>query len=514
MNNINYSLSSHIALHEKKRSLYRYIYGLLAGIMCIIIISSNMSITVSADDYPKAPDIESGNCILMDADSGIVLYEKNSGAKCYPASVTKLMTALIVAENCNLGDTLTVSRNAVSSVKYGDAAAGLKTGEEFTVEQALNVMLIKSANDMAYALGEYAGGSIANFANMMNKKAEELGCLNTHFTNASGLTDLNHYTTAYDMALICRKVLGYPAIMNAISYNKSYSVPPTNKTADTRYYRLSHSMVTGKYLYEYCIGGKTGYTDAAGHTLATFAEKDGIRLICVIFNSTDEQRYIDTTALFEYGFNNFHRLNISQNEDTFSFNQGLGLGGFGISGKALNINSDIQLSVPDSDCVIIPLNASFSDLTKEIIYRQHDDISETINTDNETASTASDDSITASNILADIYYYYGGHEAGHTSLYFSGTKTSKDTPSDNGKPADSSAASDNQDQSDGSAVSGSALPYLASDTSTSPLSNAVTVTGNFIYINLWLFISTVCVMILIVILLVINAKKNRHGLRF
>ena len=113
-----------------------------------------MSITVSADDYPKAPDIESGNCILMDADSGIVLYEKNSGEKCYPASVTKLMTALIVAENCNLGDTLTVSRNAVSSVKYGDAAAGLKTGEEFTVEQALNVMLIKSANDMAYALGE------------------------------------------------------------------------------------------------------------------------------------------------------------------------------------------------------------------------------------------------------------------------------------------------------------------------------------------------------------------------
>ena len=87
---------------------------------------------------------------------------------------------------------------------------------------------------------------------------------------ASGLTDVNHYTTAYDMALICRAVLDYPVIMNAISYKKSYSVPPTNKTSDTRYYRLSHSMVTGKYLYEYCIGGKTGYTDAAGHTLATF----------------------------------------------------------------------------------------------------------------------------------------------------------------------------------------------------------------------------------------------------
>lgn len=273
-------------------------------------------------------------------------------------------------------------------------------------------------------------------------------------------------------------------------------------------------MVTGKYLYEYCIGGKTGYTDAAGHTLATFAQKDGIRLICVIFNSTDEQRYIDTTALFEYGFNNFHKLNISQNEDTFSFNQGLGLGGFGISGKALNINSDICLSVPDSDCVIIPANASFGDLTKEIIYRQHGSLSDTINTDSETASAASDEGNTASSILADIYYYYGAHEAGHTSLYFSGAAASGDIPSDNRKPADGSAASDSQSQSGGSAASDSALPYLASDTSASPLSNAVTVTGHFIYINLWLFISIVCVVILLVLLLIINAKKNRHGLRF
>lgn len=508
---MNHRIISPSTIHgtrTKKHSYYlRTLFVLIA---CISILTLNIQPDIvyaenksaNTDEYPIPPEIESGNCILMDADSGMVLYEKNSDEKCYPASVTKLMTALIVAENANLNDTLTVSANAVSSVKYGDANAGLKTGEEFSVEQALNIMLIKSANDIAYALGEYVGGSVANFANMMNKRAAELGCLNTHFTNASGLTDVNHYTTAYDMALICRAVLDYPVIMNAISYKKSYSVPPTNKTSDTRYYRLSHSMVTGKYLYEYCIGGKTGYTDAAGHTLATFAQKDGIRLICVIFNSTDEQRYIDTTALFEYGFNNFHKLNISQNEDTFSFNQGLGLVDFGISGKALNINSDIQLSVSDSDCVIIPLNASFGDLTKEIIYRQRDNISDTINTDSEITSTTSADSNIASNILADIYYYYGEHEVGHTCLYFSGTNASNDIISDNRKPTDGSAASD------------SALPYLVSDTSTSPLSNADIVTGHFIYINLWLFISIVCVVVLIVLLLVINAKKNRHGLRF
>ena len=519
---MNHRIKPPSAIHSSYTRKHGYLRTLFVLIACLSILTLNIRPDIvyadnqssNTDEYPIPPEIESGNCILMDADSGIVLYEKNSGEKCYLASVTKLMTALIVAENANLSDTLTVSANAVSSVKYGDANAGLKTGEEFSVEQALNMMLIKSANDIAYALGEHVGGSVANFANMMNKRAAELGCLNTHFTNASGLTDVNHYTTAYDMALICRAVLDYPVIMNAISYKKSYSVPPTNKTSDTRYYRLSHSMVTGKYLYEYCIGGKTGYTDAAGHTLATFAQKDGIRLICVIFNSTDEQRYIDTTALFEYGFNNFHKLNISQNEDTFSFNQGLGLGGFGISGKALNINSDICLSVPDSDCVIIPVNVSFGDLTKEIIYRQHGSPSDTINTDSETASAASDEGNTTSSILADIYYYYGAHEAGHTSLYFSGAAASGDIPSDNRKPADGSAASDSQVQSGGSAASDSALPYLASGTSASPLSNAVTVTGHFIYINLWLFISIVCVVILLVLLLIINAKKNRHGLRF
>ncbi len=469
--------------------------AVFASLLCIIFISNSLAFTVSADDYPKAPDIESGSAILIDADNGIVLYEKNSDEKSYPASVTKLMTALIVAENCNLNDTLTVSANAVSSVKYGDANAALKTGEEFTVEQALNIMLIKSANDMAYALGEYAGGSIANFANMMNKKAEELGCTNTHFTNASGLTDINHYTTASDMALICRAVLDYPVIMNAISYTKSYSVPPTNKTADTRYYRLSHSMVTGKYLYEYCTGGKTGYTDAAGHTLATFAEKDGIRLICVIFDSTDEQRYIDTTALFEYGFNNYHRLNISQNEDNFTFNQGLGLAAFDISGRALSISSDITLSVSSSDYVIIPNDVSFSDLTKEIVYHQSDDTQQDAGDDNTAGTSDGDISDISGDILADIYYYYGEKEVGHTSLVFSGNNSSTGNLSDTKQSA-------------------SGLPYLNLDGNDTAISNATMVTGHFVYINLLLTAGGLCVVILLIIIVIIGAKKNRRGLRF
>lgn len=418
--------------------------------------------------YPEAPDINTDYCILMDADTGRILYEKNSNEQCYPASVTKLMTALLVVENCNMSDTLTVSSNAVASVKYGDATAGLKKGEEFTVEQALNIMLIKSANDMAYALGEYAGGSIANFATMMNKKAAELGCLNTHFSNASGLTDVNHYTTAYDMALICRAVIDVPAIMNALSYTKSYSVPPTNMTSDTRYYKLSHSMVTGKYLYEFCIGGKTGYTDAAGHTLATFAEKDGLRLICIIFNSTDEERYQDTTALFEYAFNNFHRVIISENEDYFSFNQGLGLSVFGISGKALKSHTGITLSIPSEDYLLIPNGVHFSELSREIVYNQNTEESE------------------LSGGYASIYYYYDNHPVGRTSLIIP--------------------------MSSGTTLS-TGLPYLAAAGSDNTDSVYTLNGGRYIAVNLWLFIGAVCIIVLIIVLM-LHSKKTRHDLRF
>ncbi len=462
------------------RVLITYIlcFCLLSGIMtCSVYAAPTDTVNGQSTSYPVPPDIESGNCILIDADTGIVLYEKNSDEQCYPASVTKLMTALLVVENCNLNDTLTVSANAVSSVKYGDANAALKKGEEFTVEQALNIMLIKSANDMAYALGEHVGGSIANFANMMNKRAAELGCTDTHFSNASGLTDVNHYTTARDMALICRAVINSPAIMNAISYTRSYSVPPTNMTSETRYYRLSHSMVTGKYLYEYCLGGKTGYTDAAGNTLATFAGKDGLRLICVVFNSTEEQRYIDTTALFEYAFNNFHRMNIVKNEDTFSFNQGLGLSAFGVSGKALSGSSDITLSVPDSDYVLVPDGVSFSELTKDIVYKS----------DAETVSGAENDSS-----FAEVNYYYDGHLLGHTNLIFS-EKLSPDSTTDQ------------------TALSG--LPYITDIGNTGIDVSTLLQEGHFVYVNIWLCVIAVCVVILVIII-IINVKKNRHNLRF
>lgn len=437
-------------------------------ISAIIIISSSIisplgCINVFADEYvwPEPAEISSEYYVLMDADSGKVIKESNSNEKCYPASVTKLMTALLVVENCNLSDTITISANAVNSVKYGDSTAALKVGEEFSVEQALNIMLIKSANDMAYALGEYVGGTIANFADMMNKKAASLGCTGTQFSNASGLTDIYHYTTAYDMALICREVIDNPIIMDIISYPKTYSCPPTNKTDETRYYRLSHAMNTGRdYAYPYFIGGKTGYTDAAGSTLATFAEKDGLRLICIIFRSTDTGRYEDTTALFDYVYDNFSAVNISENETDFSFDTAFMLQNFGVHASALTSSSNLSISIPEDDHILIPKGIDFGDLTRVVTYN--------------------DSGIT-------IYYNYLNNIVGSTSLLL-GEKEASDS---------------------------SLLPYLE-DEHTIDVNELIS-KNQYVSVNIWLVCIALCIIVLIIVLIVWlierNSRKNYYKIK-
>ena len=252
--------------------------------------------------WPDAPEVNSSSCILVDADTGSILFERNSHEKCYPASTTKILTGLLTIENCNMDDVVTFSQAAATSINiYEDANLGCKVGEQFTVNQLLHGLLLYSANEMAYALGEHVAGSIDAFVDMMNAKAKELGALNTHFANASGLYNTNHYTTAYDMAMIARGCYN-----NATA--DAYVSPATNMSAQ-RTIRHRHKMLKGRsYYYEYCKGGKTGYTDESQNTLVTFAEKDGMRLICVVFKeATDDLRYTDTKTLFDWGFSNFQK---------------------------------------------------------------------------------------------------------------------------------------------------------------------------------------------------------------
>lgn len=278
----------------------------------VILISS--FICVSANTLPEtyAP-----SCLLMEESSGKILYSKNANSVMYPASTTKMMTAILTIENCNLYDIATVSHNAVFSIPNGYSTASLVEGEELTIEQLLNVLLIPSANDAAVVLAEHIAGSVESFSEMMNNKATEIGCRNTHFVNPSGIHDENHYSTAYDLALIGRYAMQLPTFRSIVSKTR-YSLPITNKyDKEDRIFNTTNDLLKPNYedsptnyYYKYATGAKTGYTDPAGHCIVATATKDNLSLIAVVLNDdfTEEnisQRPIDCKTLFEYGFNNY-----------------------------------------------------------------------------------------------------------------------------------------------------------------------------------------------------------------
>lgn len=270
----------------------------------------------TASGWPEAPSISAGSAILIDADTGTILYDKDSHIKGFPASVTKLMTALLTVENCSLSEIVTISHDAEYSVGPEDAKLDMHEGETFTVEEALYAILLKSANDMAFALGEHIAGSVPEFANMMNERAAQLGALNTHFTNASGLSDPDHYTTAYDIAMFSRACMNNSTI-TGIMNTRQYVIQPTNKYGYTRTLNQRHEMLltNNSNYYEYAVGGKTGFTDESKYTLCTFATKGDMNLIAVVLLcETPEDRYKDTYALFEYGFNNFQKLTLDSSD--------------------------------------------------------------------------------------------------------------------------------------------------------------------------------------------------------
>ena len=249
----------------------------------------------------KQPEIQAQGAVLMDAATGNLLYSKEAETKFYPASITKLMTALLVAEKCSLDDTVTFSKTAVTNLESGAVSLGLVEGDKLTVRQSLYGLLLKSANEVANGLAEHTAGSISKFADMMNARAKELGCTNTNFVNPNGLNNSNHYTTPHDMALIARAAFQNGTV-SKIASTLSYQIPATQKAA-ARTISLGHKMLypnDARY-YQGVIGGKTGYTSLAGNTLVTCAERDGVRLIAVIMKSKSTQ-YTDTSALLDYGF--------------------------------------------------------------------------------------------------------------------------------------------------------------------------------------------------------------------
>ena len=269
--------------------------------------------------------------LLMEPDSRQIIYQKNMNDPMYPASITKIMTALLAVENAQLDETITMSYEATHTIDFGSSHIALDTDEQISVENALYALMLPSANDAANGLAEHVGNSMAEFAVLMNKRAEELGCTNTHFANAHGLHDADHYTTAHDIALIAAQAAQNEDICR-IWGTMQYDIPPTNKNVLRNLWSQVRMLnKDGKHYYEACTGGKLGWTPEAKNTCVLVARQNGMELMCVLMGATTaNEMFQDARFLFDYGFENLKPYPLQNEAD-----QTQPAIGYNSSGKAI-----------------------------------------------------------------------------------------------------------------------------------------------------------------------------------
>ena len=255
--------------------------------------------SVNIDQSVAKPTVSAEAAILYDATTKQVLFEKNSTKAMYPASTTKLLTALLAAEKLNMSDTLTFSQSATENLESGAITAGMKKGDTMKVEDAMYAMLLRSACEVANGLAEKVSGSQSAFAELMNQRAKELGCTGSNFANASGLNSTTHYTTAADMALITAAALDN-ATVRKIVQTTNYTLPATANRAALAIKTGNKMAAGGTESYAGYVGGKTGYTSKAGSCLTGEVEYNGHKLVAVVFKANTTQ-YKDSKALFDYG---------------------------------------------------------------------------------------------------------------------------------------------------------------------------------------------------------------------
>lgn len=374
----------------KKRCIKRVAAFCLA-VLCIFQINPMMT---KADEefWPDGMDVVSPSVIVMEVNTGTVLYDKNSDEVNYPASITKIMTAYLAVINCDLDETVTFSADAVFKNEGDTSHIARDLDEQMTMEECLYAVLLKSANECAYAVAEHVGtklgGDYRTFIDLMNSTAKDLGCTNTQFNNPNGLPDENHWTSAHDIALIASAAYKNETFRKIVG-TKSFEIPPTNKHVESTPLNNDHQMLfpsrTRKYLYDYCTGGKTGFTDDAGNTLVTYAEKDGMTLVCVIMHSSNPQHYIDTTSLFDYCFNNFQVFKIADNETSISDES--------LKDTGILNNNQSFVSLDPNSYIILPKTAVFSDAQSKLV----------MNGEN-------------NDTVASIQYTYADHSVGQANI--------------------------------------------------------------------------------------------------
>jgi D-alanyl-D-alanine carboxypeptidase len=388
---------------KKKTSIFLY----LSLVFCLSFAVN----TTKAE--AKKLSLSAESAIVMDVQSGTILYEKNMDKKEYPASITKIMTTLIALENSSMSETVTYSKNAVTNLESGASNIDLKPGEKMSMENSLYAVMLASANEACNGVAEHVAGSIDEFVNMMNERAKELGCTGTHFANPNGLWLENHYTTAHDMALIAREAYKNPTFAK-ITGTKRYSLPSTNKTKYKRTLVNHHEMLVAskfsQYVYDYCVGGKTGYTSKCRYTLVTFAKKDGMTLVSVVMRADSpwdsKNEYTDSTKLLNYGFENFTRYRI-QDDATNEINSNYLFTKF----SPFFNQSTSSLTIDEDADVILPKNVGLDETKKNVEFY----------TESQTTSDGK-------TIIGKITYTYNNKEVGGSNIYY--TKQSLPTLED------------------------------------------------------------------------------------
>ncbi|TXK83787.1 D-alanyl-D-alanine carboxypeptidase family protein [Paenibacillus sp. N3.4] len=275
----------------------------------VIIVMLAFMLTQAGVAYgeDKQPAISSGTGIVIDSSTGEILYQKNKDEQAYPASLTKLITAILLEEHSVNGEWMTASKKATQQ-EASNYVFNLKIGEKMQKEEALKALLVISANDVAMMIGEHIGGDGAAFAAMMNDKAASIGMTHTHFVTPNGLHDPQHYTTAYDLALLAKEAMKYPAIMEAMGTEKTMVI------TDQRQVQIKdRSLIFQNPL---ALGGKTGFTDQAHNTLIEYMKKDNKTVIAVVMKSTRQKEYSDVQTIGNYGLDHLEVQRMFQKDET------------------------------------------------------------------------------------------------------------------------------------------------------------------------------------------------------
>jgi len=411
----------------------RWAHSGLAVLLVLIIILAPLPVYANEDaplwdmamisSLSETPSVAAPAAILIEAKTGAILYAKDADSSYFPASITKIMTALLTIENCSLDETVTFSYRATHDLETGSSSIARTEGEQLSVKDCLYAMMIASANEVAQALAEHVSGSIESFAELMNQRAKDLGCTNTNFMNPSGLNNPSHQTTAHDMALIMRAAIQNPDYLE-INSTTSYLVPATNKNPQPLAISMKHKLLaSGESHYDYAIAGKTGYTQLAGYTLVTYAAKDNMDLICVVMGGqASMDHYTTTRALFDYGFDNYTIYNVAESDTEYNLNNAM------LEDNSFLGSNILSLSVSDDDWILLPNSVPFSALNTEFAWG---------------------DSSSGPNTLATVTYSYGGHPIGQANL------TVKRDEGDVFRFSTTNASEDNAEGSSDSLQSGS-----------------------------------------------------------